>query len=56
MAKATRAAFGETLIKLVDEGMDIMAVDAISAAPRRLLSSGRPIPTASLTWASPSRT
>lgn len=28
MAKATRAAFGETLIKLVDEGMDIMAVDA----------------------------
>lgn len=28
MAKATRAAFGETLIKLVDEGVDIMAVDA----------------------------
>ena len=28
MAKATRAAFGETIIKLVDEGMDIMAVDA----------------------------
>lgn len=28
MAKATRAAFGETLIKLVDEGQDIMAVDA----------------------------
>ncbi len=28
MAKATRAAYGETLIKLVDEGMDIMAVDA----------------------------
>lgn len=28
MAKATRAAFGETLIKLVDEGMNIMAVDA----------------------------
>ncbi len=28
MAKATRAAFGETLIKLVDEGMDIMTVDA----------------------------
>lgn len=28
MAKATRAAFGETLIKLVDKGMDIMAVDA----------------------------
>lgn len=28
MAKATRAAFGETLIKLVDEGIDIMAVDA----------------------------
>ena len=28
MAKATRAAFGETLIKLVDEGLDIMAVDA----------------------------
>ncbi|WP_418741930.1 transketolase family protein [Enorma massiliensis] len=28
MAKATRAAFGEALIKLVDEGMDIMAVDA----------------------------
>lgn len=28
MAKATRAAFGETLSKLVDEGMDIMAVDA----------------------------
>ena len=28
MAKATRAAFGETLIKLADEGMDIMAVDA----------------------------
>lgn len=28
MAKATRAAFGETLIKLVDDGMDIMAVDA----------------------------
>lgn len=28
MTKATRAAFGETLIKLVDEGMDIMAVDA----------------------------
>lgn len=28
MAKATRAAFGETLIKLVDVGMDIMAVDA----------------------------
>ena len=28
MAKATRAAFGETLINLVDEGMDIMAVDA----------------------------
>lgn len=28
MAKATRAAFGETLVKLVDEGMDIMAVDA----------------------------
>lgn len=28
MAKATRAAFGETLTKLVDEGMDIMAVDA----------------------------
>lgn len=28
MVKATRAAFGETLIKLVDEGMDIMAVDA----------------------------
>lgn len=28
MAKATRTAFGETLIKLVDEGMDIMAVDA----------------------------
>ncbi len=28
MLKATRAAFGETLVKLVDEGMDIMAVDA----------------------------
>ena len=28
MAKATRAAFGETLIKLVEEGRDIMAVDA----------------------------
>lgn len=28
MAKATRAAFGETLVKLVEEGMDIMAVDA----------------------------
>lgn len=28
MAKATRAAFGETLIELVQEGMDIMAVDA----------------------------
>ena len=28
MAKATRAAFGETLIKLVEEGHDIMAVDA----------------------------
>ncbi|WP_102371205.1 transketolase family protein [Enorma phocaeensis] len=28
MAKATRAAFGETLIELVEAGMDIMAVDA----------------------------
>lgn len=28
MAKATRAAFGETLVELVDEGLDIMAVDA----------------------------
>ena len=28
MAKATRAAFGETLIKLVDEGQDLRAVDA----------------------------
>ncbi|AEB06757.1 transketolase subunit B [Coriobacterium glomerans PW2] len=28
MAKATRAAFGATLVKLVDEGLDIMAVDA----------------------------
>ena len=28
MAKATRAAFGATLIKLVEEGHDIMAVDA----------------------------
>lgn len=28
MATATRAAFGETLIELVQEGMDIMAVDA----------------------------
>ena len=28
MAKATRAAFGETLIELVEEGMDVMAVDA----------------------------
>ncbi len=28
MAKATRAAFGATLIKLVEEGVDVMAVDA----------------------------
>lgn len=28
MAKATRAAFGETLVELVEEGIDIMAVDA----------------------------
>ncbi len=28
MAKATRAAFGETLVELVEEGFDIMAVDA----------------------------
>ena len=28
MAKATRAAFGETLVELVEEGLDIMAVDA----------------------------
>ena len=28
MAKATRAAFGETLIELAEAGMDIMAVDA----------------------------
>ena len=28
MAKATRAAYGETLVELVDEGLDIMAVDA----------------------------
>lgn len=28
MAKATRAAFGETLVELVDEGLDVMAVDA----------------------------
>ncbi len=28
MAKATRAAFGETLIKLVEEGYDVVAVDA----------------------------
>ena len=28
MAKATRAAFGETLTKLVEEGVDVVAVDA----------------------------
>ena len=28
MAKATRAAFGPTLLELVDEGVDVMAVDA----------------------------
>ncbi len=28
MAQATRAAFGDTLVKLVDEGLDVMAVDA----------------------------
>ena len=28
MAKATRAAYGETLVKLVEEGVDVMAVDA----------------------------
>ena len=28
MAKATRAAFGPTLLELVDEGIDVMAVDA----------------------------
>lgn len=28
MAKATRAAFGETLVELVEEGLDVMAVDA----------------------------
>ena len=28
MAKATRAAFGPALLELVDEGIDVMAVDA----------------------------
>ena len=40
MAKATRAAFGETLVELVDEGMDIMAVDADLAGSTTLAKLG----------------
>ena len=51
MGKATRAAYGETLVKLVDEGHDIVAVDADlsgstttaklgAAYPERLINAG----------------
>lgn len=44
MAKATRAAFGETLIELVDEGLDIMAVDADLAGSTTLGKLGEAHP------------
>ena len=44
MAKATRAAFGETLIELVDGGMDIMAVDADLAGSTTLGKFGAAYP------------
>lgn len=44
MAKATRAAFGETLVELVDEGMDIMAVDADLAGSTTTAKLGKAYP------------
>lgn len=44
MAKATRAAFGETLIELVEQGQDIMAVDADLAGSTTLGKFGAAFP------------
>ena len=44
MAKATRAAYGETLIELVGEGADIMAVDADLAGSTTLGKFGAAYP------------
>jgi transketolase len=42
--KATRAAFGETLVKLVDEGLDIYAVDADLSASTTTAKLGQAHP------------
>lgn len=44
MATATRAAFGATLIDLVEEGMDVMAVDADLAGSTTLAKFGAAYP------------
>ena len=42
--KATREAFGETLIELADQGVDVMAVDADLAGSTRTAQFGKAYP------------
>ena len=44
MAKATRAAFGSTLVELVKEGVDVMAVDADLAGSTTTAAFGAAYP------------
>ena len=56
MAKATRAAFGPTLLELINEGVDVMAVDADLAGSTTTAKGSLPdIRIASSRWVSPSR-
>ena len=52
--KATRAAFGETLVELVEEGKPVVAVEADLSGSTTTKKLGD-IPSVFSTWVSPSR-
>ena len=56
MSRATREAYGQTLVELVNEGHDIVAVEADLAGSTKLADLQKLSHSAWLTWVLPSRT
>ena len=56
MSRATREAYGQTLVELVNEGHDIVAVDADLAGSTKLADLQKASHSAWLTWVLLNRT
>ena len=56
MSRATREAYGQTLVELVNEGHDIVAVDADLAGSTKLADLQKAFHSVWLTWELLSRT